>query len=95
MQRALEAALDDLTYAMDVWATVAKLAPAGKYETAYMWDDSIITDTDKEFAQRMQLAQADMLRPEIVLAWYFNCSEEEAAKMLPERDGAAALQFGE
>lgn len=85
MQRALEAALDDLTYAMDVWATVAKLAPAGKYETAYTWDDSVITDTDKEFAQRMQLAQADMLRPEIVLAWYFNCSEEEAAKMLPAR----------
>ena len=94
MQRALEAALDDLTYAMDVWATVAKLTPAGKYETAYTWDDSIVTDTDKEFAQRMELARSGMLKPEQMLAWYFGCSEEEAAKMLPRQESGGALSFG-
>lgn len=94
MQQALETALDDLTYAMDVWATVAKLAPVGKYETSYTWDDSIVTDTEKEFAQRMQFAQNDMLRPELVLAWYFGCSEEEAAKMVPQRSDGVEAFFG-
>lgn len=84
LQAALETALDDLVYAMDVWATVASLAPAGTYETAYTWDDSIVTDADKEFMQRMQLAQANMLRPELMLAWYFGCTEAEAAKMVPD-----------
>lgn len=93
MQRTLESALDDLTYAMDVWATIAGLAPAGKYETSYTWDDSIITDADKEFMQRLQMAQANMLRPELVLSWYFGCTEEEAAKMVPQQTGLETL-FG-
>ncbi|WP_143436022.1 phage portal protein [Intestinibacillus massiliensis] len=76
LQAALQVALDDLTYAMDVWATVARLAPAGKYETSYTWDDSIVTDSDKEFAQRMQLCAAGALRPELVIAWYFGLPHE-------------------
>lgn len=51
IQRALESALDDLVYAMDVWATLGGLAPAGEYATAYSWDDSIVNDP----AQRKQL----------------------------------------
>lgn len=51
MQKALESALDDLIYAMDVWATLGGLAPAGAYQTAYSWDDSIINDP----AQRKQM----------------------------------------
>lgn len=86
MQRALEAALDDLTYAMDVWATIAKLAPAGKYETSYTWDDSIVTDTDKEFAQRLQLCSAGALRSELLIAWYFGlpCKTTEDIKHIRE-----------
>lgn len=44
IQKALETALDDLIYAMDIWATLGGLAPAGAYKTAYSWDDSIIND---------------------------------------------------
>lgn len=83
LQTALQAALSDVVYAMDVWATINNLAPAGKYEVSFSWDDSIVVDTDKEFAQRMQLASANYIRPELLLSWYFGCSEEEALKMIP------------
>lgn len=83
LQAALEHALNDVVYAMDVWATINHLAPAGKYEVSFGWDDSIVVDTDKEFAQRMQMASAQYIRPELLLSWYFGCSEEEARKMMP------------
>lgn len=71
---------------MDVWATVARLAPAGIYETSYTWDDSIITDTDKEFAQRLQLCSAGALRSELLIAWYFGlpCKTPEDMKHIRE-----------
>jgi len=43
-QKSLEYALDDLIYAMDVWATIGNLAPRGAYVTDYTWDDSIVAD---------------------------------------------------
>lgn len=48
IQRSLEDALNNLLYAMDTWATLYDLAPAGSYETSYNWDDSIIVDAEKE-----------------------------------------------
>lgn len=48
LQNTLESALDNLVYAMDVWADIYGLAERGKYETAYGWDDSIIVDAEKE-----------------------------------------------
>lgn len=51
IQLSLQAALDDLIYAMDTLATVYKLAPAGAHKTAYDWDDSIVNDP----AQRKQM----------------------------------------
>lgn len=91
LQTALQFALEDVVYAMDVWTSLNRLAPAGKYETSFSWDDSIIVDTDKEFSQRMQMTTAGLIRPEITLAWYFGCSEDEARKMMPEQKTEADL----
>lgn len=54
-QKSLQAALDQLLWAMDIWATLYKLAPAGKYTPVYDFDDSIIVDSD---AQRLNDSQA-------------------------------------
>lgn len=89
LQSSLQAALTDVVYAMDVWATINSLAPAGKYEVSFSWDDSIVVDSDKEFLQRMQLASAQYIRPELMLSWYFGCSEEEARKMMPAQTNDA------
>lgn len=83
-QKSLEKALIDLVYAMDVWATVGNLAPAGKYEISFHWDDSLITDRLTEFNQRMQLVSSGQLKPALNIAWYFGVPEEEAEKMVPD-----------
>lgn len=83
-QGALEDALRDLVYALDVYATLYNLAPAGKYEMAFTWGDSILTDTKSEQAIRFQEASSGFIRKENYLAWRYGVTEEEAAKMLPE-----------
>jgi len=51
VQKSLQEALEELVYAIDVWTTVAGLAPQGVYNTAYEFDDSIIVDKDTQFDQ--------------------------------------------
>lgn len=53
IQTALEDALEDTIYAMDVLATLYHLAPLGKYQTSYKWDDSIIVDSEKKKSQSL------------------------------------------
>jgi len=53
-QEALKRALEQLLYAMDTWATLANLAPKGKYDAVFYFDDSIVADHDTQFAQSMQ-----------------------------------------
>lgn len=80
IQRALEAALNDLIYAMDVLCTLYKLAPAGRYDTSFAFDDSIIADRKTEFAERQQLVSLGILQPWEFRMWYLGESEEEAKR---------------
>lgn len=82
-QKALQNALIDLIDGMDVLATLYNLAPTGRIESSFEWDDSIITDRTAEFNERMQLQSSGALRPEINLAWYFGVTEEQALEMMP------------
>lgn len=83
-QKALQAALEQLIYAMDVWITLGSMAPAGKYEISFEWDDSIIVDTQSEQLIRMQEVSAGLLKPEYYLMWRYGVTEEQAREMLPE-----------
>jgi len=83
-QKALEVALDQLAYAMDVWVSIGSLAPAGTYKIAYFFDDSIVTDRDTQIAQDRLDVIARNLAP-----WEFrvrNYGEDEATarKMVAE-----------
>jgi len=60
-QKALKNALDDLLYAMDIWATLDKLAPKGTYSAVYDFDDSIVIDKDLQFQQDMRLVNAGLM----------------------------------
>jgi A118 family predicted phage portal protein len=53
-QAALEDALNQLLYAMDTWVTIAKLAPNGKYDAVFYFDDSVVVDHDILQANAMQ-----------------------------------------
>lgn len=82
-QKALQAALEQLVYAMDVWATLGRLAPAGTYDISYEWDDSVIVDTQSEQVIWMQEVAAGLLRPEQYLMWRYGVSEQDAKAMMP------------
>lgn len=57
IQQALQRALEDLIYAVDYWVSIGGLAEQGKYEVSFDWDDSIITDNEKERTQDRQMWQ--------------------------------------
>jgi A118 family predicted phage portal protein len=50
-QKALQAALEQLIWAMDIWASLEKLAPKGSYATAFDFDDSLLVDSEAQFNQ--------------------------------------------
>ena len=83
-QKALQEALEDYIYAMDVWATIGKLAPQGKYEVSFEWDDSIIVDTESEQAIRIQEVASGLLKPVEYVKWRYGIKDDETAmKMIP------------
>jgi len=69
-------------YAMDVWATIGNLAPKGEYEISFEWDDSLITDREKEFNQRMLLMQMGEMQKGELRAWYLGETLEQAQEQL-------------
>ena len=87
MQTALQTALEDLVYAMDVWTTLGHLAPAGSYDISFEWGDGVLVDTQTEQTVRLQEVSAGLLRPEHYLMWRYGISEEEAFKRLPQSFG--------
>lgn len=84
IQKALQTALEDLLYAMDTLATLYKLAPAGKYEASFEFDDSIIVDTQSEQVIRMQEASSGFISKEQYLMWRYGVTEGQARKMMPK-----------
>jgi A118 family predicted phage portal protein len=84
-QKALETALDDLLYAMDVWATLGNLSPRGNYSTIYWWDDSIVADHDTAFTQDLQALGQVMSKVEFRMRNYGE-DEATARKMIAMMD---------
>lgn len=69
-QKALENALNDVIYAMNIYATLYNLAPEGEYEVSIDWSDSVLTDIDTEISQKIQLEQEGVLSKAEVRSWY-------------------------
>lgn len=98
IQTALEHTFDALIYAMDVYASLYNLAPAGDYEAVYDWGDSILDDQetkDKEFARDMQLMAAGVLNDFEVRMKYKNEDEATAKAALPKMQGMTTEGQGE
>lgn len=94
MQSNLQDALEHLRYIMDVYASLYNLSPDGDSELSCTWGDSVLEDTDKEFARRLQMASANILKKEKLIAWYFGCSEDEAAEYIPDVQNDGGLFSG-
>lgn len=81
-QGALQDALEDLVYAIDFYCTVYHLAPQGDYKTTFVWDDSIVADSNAIVDKNIKLTQAS-LRSKVKAIMEINrCTEEEALEEL-------------
>ena len=96
IQKALQRALDDVIYTMDVYCTLynivgdvekdadgkVDLKKLGRYEVSYNWDDSIIVDKDTELQKNMQLLSAGLKSKVEVRSWAEGETKQQAAEAL-------------
>lgn len=95
IQKSLEAALTHLLASMDALATAAHLAPAGAYEAAFGWDDSIVVDREARKQLFWQYVTAGKFPLWRYLRDYEGYAEEDARAIQAEMDvGPAGDPFG-
>jgi A118 family predicted phage portal protein len=88
-QKALQDALEDLVYAIDIWATLNNLAPKGTYETTYSFDDSVVVDKEAQFRSDLTLVNVGIMSKVEFRMRNFKESEEVAKLAI---NGAVAEQ---
>lgn len=81
-QKALEDALNDLLYAMDVWATILSLAPRSAYSSMWHWDDSVVSDHEAQFLQDSQAVGLAVMPKSVFLERNYKLDEATAAAWL-------------
>ena len=87
-QESLEHCINDLMYAVDVYATLYSLTPDGRYEVNIDWSDSVLTDVDTELEQRIQLQQEGILSKAENRAWFTGEDLETAKQVIEEIEEA-------
>ncbi|MDE5834708.1 MAG: phage portal protein, partial [Ruminococcus sp.] len=85
IQRNLEKAINDLFYAVSVYAKVGGISTENA-EIICTWGDGILEDTDKEFQRRLQMVNAGILTKEKFISWYFHCDESQALEYIQQSD---------
>ena len=84
IQMALQDALEDTVYVMDVYCTLYDVTPDGEYEVSFEWDDSIIVDSESELSKRITLMQNGLASKLETRMWYFGETENQARMALQQ-----------
>ena len=95
IQEALQKALEDTVYAMNVYCTLYDIigdtssaddisVNVGKYEISFEWDDSILVDVDDELNKRLTLMRDGLTSKVEMRMWYFGETESQARKALQQ-----------
>lgn len=94
IQMALQEALEDTVYIMDVFCDLYDVTPSGEYNVSFEWDDSIIMDTESELTKRITLMQNGLASKLETRMWYFGETESQAmeALKLVEDEAAVAME---
>lgn len=96
IQKALESALRDVVYCMNVYCTLYNIvgditydskgnidiSKMGMYDVSFTWDDSIMVDVDTELGKRLTLLSNGLSSKTEVRMWYFGESERQARDAL-------------
>lgn len=93
IQTALQDALSDVVYVMDVYCTLYEVTPPGEYEVSFEWDDSILVDSESELSKRITLMQNGLASKLETRMWYFGETENQAraAMMQIEEEATQAM----
>ncbi|MEA4928499.1 MAG: phage portal protein [Candidatus Limiplasma sp.] len=96
IQRSTQKALEALVQAMDTLATLYQLCPAGKYEVASVWDDSIVVDAETERLRDMSEVRERLMMPwEYRVKWRGETEEQAKAALADTTEQPEdALLFG-
>lgn len=86
IQQAIEDAVRDTIYVMNVYATLYEITPEGEYEVNFEWDDSIIVDINEEINKRLTLMQNGLTSKLETRMWYFGETEQQAMEALIKVD---------
>lgn len=90
IQMALQTAIEDLAYAMDVYATLYNLAPQGAFEVNCVWDDSIVVDAEAERSRDMNEVRMGLMQKwEYRVKWYGE-DAETAKKVIADQEAEKA-----
>ena len=82
IQEAIEDALRDTIYIMNVYATLYEITSEGEYEVNFEWDDSIMVDINEEINKRLTLMQNGLASKIENRMWYFGETEQQAREAL-------------
>ena len=82
IQTALEDALRDVVYIMDVYCILYELVADGEYDVSFEWDDSILVDVDAELGKRITLMQNGLASKVETRMWYYGETERQALEAL-------------
>ena len=86
IQHAIEEALRDTIYIMNVYADLYNITPKGDYDVSFEWDDSIMVDADEELEKRILLMQNKLAGRVENRMWYFGETERQAIEALQKID---------
>lgn len=93
IQKSLEKAIKGLIDAICVTAEAYKILPSGEFNDTYVWDDSIIVDTDTERTRDMsEVRQGLMLDWEYRMKWYGEDEETAKSKIAEKKANSASAQ---
>lgn len=86
-QKVIERTLNQLLYAMDIWASLENLAAKGAYEAAYEFDDSVVTDHQAQFTQDNQTVGMGAMSKKEFLIRNYGLTEALALQWIAEAKG--------
>lgn len=95
IQKALQTALEGLVVAADYITTLYSLAPEGKYDLQFVWDDSLIVDSDVERQRDLdEIAAGIRNKWEYRVKWYGEDEATAKAMVAKEENPDQIMGFG-
>lgn len=89
LQKGLQTALEQLLYGMQYYRNVYGFSGYPEATLSCNFGDGVLENSNEEFTRQLAMVQAQVLKPELLLQYHFQCTAEEARAMLPAANNPA------